>query len=147
MGVIPSGFESRRPHQYFAVIVVLSMPIMLWRSFLVFCAAALLAACAVSDDQAARFLVAPDKYQLFRCDAIAREVKARATREQELKQLMAKAGTGLGGQLIGDLAYRSEYLSVRGDLNELRRAAADKHCAETPSDSAPAARASDKAIH
>ena len=39
---------------------------------------------------------------------------------------MAKAGTDATGRLIGDMAYGSEYLSVRGELNELRRTAADK---------------------
>ena len=83
----------------------------------------------MSDDQAARYLVAPDKYLLYTCDDIAREAQTKAARELELQQLMAKAGTDATGRLVGDMAYRSEYLSVRGELNELRHTAADKHCA------------------
>jgi hypothetical protein len=110
-------------------------------------AALALCACAMSDDQAARYLVAPGKYVLYTCDEIGRAAKAKAARELELQQLMAKASVDAGGQLIGDMAYRSEYLSVRGELNELRHAAADKHCAGAPAGTAPAARASDTAVH
>ena len=101
----------------------------------------------MSDDQAARYLVAPGKYVLYNCDAIAREAETKAKRELELQQLIAKDSTDAGSRMIGDMAYRSEYLSVRGDLNELRHAAADKHCPPLTAVAAPAARASDKAIH
>ncbi len=123
------------------------MPIMPRRLFLIFGAALALSACAMSDDQAARYLVAPNKYLLYTCDDIAREAQTKAARELELQQLMAKASTDATGRLIGDMVYRSEYLSVRGELNELRRTAADKHCAGAPAGAAPAARASDKAAH
>jgi hypothetical protein len=92
----------------------------------------LLAGCAMSDDQMARFLVAPGKYTLYSCDEIAKETQAKAAREQELQQLMAKAGTDSGGRVIASIAYEPDYVTVRGELNDLREAAASKHCATTP---------------
>ena len=81
-----------------------------------------------SDDQMARFLVAPGKYMLYTCDEIARQAKASAARQKELEQLMVKAGADASGQVIGAVAYRAEYLSLRGDINELRNATAEKNC-------------------
>jgi hypothetical protein len=105
-------------------------------------ALAMLAGCAMSDDQAARFLVAPDKYTLYSCDEIARETLTKLAREAELQGLMAKAGTDSGGRLIGDIAYRPDYITVKGELNDLRQTAASKHCDGVPG----AARASDGAV-
>lgn len=105
-------------------------------------ALAMLAGCTMSDDQAARFLVAPDKYTLYSCDEIARETLTKLAREAELQGLMAKAGTDSGGRLIGDIAYRPDYITVKGELNDLRQTAASKHCDGVPG----AARASDGAV-
>jgi len=107
-------------------------------------ALAMLAGCTMSDDQAARFLVAPDKYTLYSCDEIARETLTKVAREAELQALMAKAGTDSGGRLIGDIAYRPDYITVRGELNDLRQTAVVKKCAGVPG--ADAARASNGAV-
>ena len=106
------------------------------RSFLALpiCAAfvaVMLSGCA-SDDSTARFFVAPEKYMLYTCPEIAREMKGRQAREKELKDLMVKASADPGGRLISGLAYDSEYLSVRGEINDLRASAAERHCAPEP---------------
>jgi hypothetical protein len=85
-----------------------------------------------SDDKIGRFLVAPDKFVLYNCDQIAEQAKATSAREQELLQLMAKAGQGADGQLVSTIAYRPEYLSMHADMNELRNAAAAKNCKFVP---------------
>jgi hypothetical protein len=108
--------------------------------------AAMLAGCAMTDDQAARFLVAPDKYVLYNCDEIAREAQTAAARERELRQLIAKADVDASGRLVSTVAYRPDYLSVRGEINELRAAAVAKHCDGVPNDASPVARASDSVI-
>jgi len=64
-------------------------------------------------------------------------------RERELLGLMAKAETGSGGRLVSTVAYRPEYLELRGEMNELRNAAAAKNCKFAQ---APAGRASDSTI-
>jgi hypothetical protein len=108
--------------------------------------AATLSACAMSDDSMARFVDAPDKYLLYSCDEIAKEAQVKGAREQELRQLMAKAGTDAGGRLVSGLAYDADYLTVRGENNELRAAAGAKHCDSVPGAASPAARANDRVI-
>jgi hypothetical protein len=107
---------------------------------------AALAGCAMSDDQAARFLVAPDKYALYSCLEIATAAQAATARERQLQQLIAKADVEASGRLVSAVAYRPDYLTVRGELNELRAAAAAKHCDFVPGAAAPAARLSDSVI-
>jgi hypothetical protein len=100
-------------------------------------APAMLAGCA-SDDSAARFLVAPDKYVLYTCPEIAREMAGKEGREKELAQLMAKNGTDASARMISDLTYQPEYLSVRGEINDLHASAAAKNC-NAPTGAAAAA--------
>ena len=107
--------------------------------------AAALAGCAMSDDQLARLVVAPDKYALYSCPEIAKDAQAAAAREQQLQQLMAKADVEVSGRLVSAVAYRPDYLTVRGELNELRAAATAKKCNFVPG-AAPAARLSDSVI-
>jgi hypothetical protein len=85
-------------------------------------------------------LVAPDKYVLYTCDEIAREMPGKQAREKELEQLKAKASADAGGGIIGGIAYDSEYLSIRGEMNDLRASAAAKNCnapAAAPAPPAP----------
>jgi hypothetical protein len=105
-------------------------------------AAVMLAGCAMSDDSLSSFLVAPGNYVLFSCDDIARTAKATQARQKELEQLMAKAGTGTGGQLIGDATYGTDYATTRGQTKNLRAAAADRKCDFVPGEDNPAAPAS-----
>src|SRR5690606_9277708 len=94
--------------------------------------ALLLGGCAMSDDKLAQMLVAPNKFALYRCEEMAEHAKKLAAREAELKALMARAATGSGGQLVNSMAYRPDYLSVEGEMMELRRTATEKKCAPIP---------------
>jgi hypothetical protein len=109
-------------------------------------AAASLSGCGTSDDQMGRLLVAPDKFVLYNCAQLAEAARTTAVRERELQQLMAKAGVDSAGQLASALAYRPEYLMVRGDMNELRKAAAAKNCKFVPGAENPGGPASDNAV-
>jgi hypothetical protein len=95
-------------------------------------AALTLSACAGNDDTTARFLVAPGKYALFNCKQLALQATTNLTRQRELERLMAQAGTGSAGQLVSTAAYRPEYLSLRGQMGDLRQTAADKKCNFVP---------------
>jgi hypothetical protein len=115
---------------------MLNMPPMHWRPSvaLAICtalAAAGLSGCA-SDDSTARLLVAPDKYVLYTCPEMAREMQVKTAREKELRDLMRKDGADAGARLIGGFTYDPEYLSVRGEINDLRATAANKNCTEVP---------------
>lgn len=111
--------------------------------------AALLAGCTTSgshDDQFGRLLVAPDKFMLYNCSELPLRWKALTEREKELLRLMAKAGPGPDGRLVSTLAYRPEYLAVRGEMNELRNAAISKNCKSVPGADNRGGRASEGAI-
>jgi hypothetical protein len=85
---------------------------------------ALLAGCSSVEDA----FVAPGKFNLYNCDQIVEQGRASTVRERELKALMEKAAKGTGGGVVNTLAYRSDYLSVKGDLKELETAAIEKKC-------------------
>jgi hypothetical protein len=88
----------------------------------------LLAGCAMSDDTMSSMIVAPGKYTLYSCDALAEAHKKSAAEERELRQLMARADADSAGRLVSAVAYRSDYLTVRGELNELHQASIEKKC-------------------
>jgi hypothetical protein len=88
----------------------------------------LLAGCAMSDDTMSGMIVAPGKYTLYSCDALAEAHKKAAAEERELRQLMARADADSAGRLVSAVAYQTDYLTVRGELNELHQASIDKKC-------------------
>lgn len=87
-----------------------------------------LSGCAVTDDSAGRLFVQPDRYVLYSCKELAETLKTVSARQLELERLMAKAGSDSGGQLVSDLAYGPEHAQLRGQMNELQRTFAEKHC-------------------
>ncbi len=108
-----------------------------------FCLAALaaqLAACTgtpgTRDDKMGRFYVAPDRFRLYNCEQLQLTAVTTRKREQELEDLIAKAGPGAAGSLAADMAYRPEYYQVHGEMNELRRTAAEKNCKFVPGQAA-----------
>jgi hypothetical protein len=98
-------------------------------------AMALLSGCA-SDDSTARLLVAPNKYVLYNCPEISREILLKQKREKELRDLMNKDSASAGARMIGGFTYDPEYLSVRGEINDLRATATDKNCTNVPAEGA-----------
>ena len=108
--------------------------------------AAIVSGCTASDDTAARFLVAPDKYVLYNCPQLAEAAQANATRQRELEALMAKAGIDSAGRFVSGLSYRPEYVQLRGQMTELRKEAASKHCRFTLGIDMPTDRKSDAAV-
>jgi hypothetical protein len=108
-------------------------------------AALALTGCA-SDEAASRFLVEPDKYLLYSCPELATTAQANATRQRELENLIAKAGAGTGGQLASNMAYRPEYLQLRGEMDQIRKTAADKNCKFTPGTGGVGERSSDQVV-
>jgi hypothetical protein len=73
-----------------------------------------LGGCAnVGDSFASGAFIDPAKYDQFDCKQLETERKALATRAAELQGLIAKAETGVGGSVVGELAYRNDYISAR----------------------------------
>jgi hypothetical protein len=94
--------------------------------------AGLLAGCAsTGDDVLTTALAAPGKFNHFTCKEIEEKARATQAREQELQQLMARASQGPGGDIVGLIAYRSDYGKARSELKLLADAAAAKQCASS----------------
>jgi hypothetical protein len=77
--------------------------------------AASLGGCAdMGDSFVSSAFVDPAKYDQYDCKQLEAERKAITTRTAELQGLMTKAETGVGGSVVGELAYRNDYISARG---------------------------------
>ena len=84
--------------------------------------------CACSDETTGRMLAAPHKYTLYNCQELAMEAQGIAGRQHELEELMKKAGVDAGGRLASNMAYKPDFLLMRGKMDQLRRTAAEKGC-------------------
>jgi len=74
----------------------------------------------------------PAKYELWDCKQLEPERKNLAKREAELQALMDKAQTGTAGPLVAEMAYRNDYLSIRGQAHFAEEAWRKNNCRETP---------------
>ncbi len=74
----------------------------------------------------------PAKYELWDCKQLEPERKNLAKRAADLQALMDKAQTGTAGPLVAEMAYRNDYLSVRGQAHFAEEAWRKNNCHETP---------------
>ena len=74
----------------------------------------------------------PAKYDLYECKQLEAERKTLATRAAELQGLMAKADTGVAGPVVAELAYRNEYIAVRGQAKLADEVWRRNKCHDTP---------------
>ena len=101
-------------------------------------AAALLAAplalsgCAGMSETIAPAFVDPSRYDLYDCKQLETERKMLAARTADLQRLMDKAETGAGGAVVSELAYRNDYVAVRGSAQLAEEAWRRNRCRETP---------------
>jgi hypothetical protein len=98
-----------------------------------------LSGCADMSDSMSTAFADPAKYDLYECKQLDTERKSLATRAAELQGLIAKADTGVAGPVIAELAYRNEYLSVRGQARFAEQAWQRNKCHDTPPAAAAAA--------
>lgn len=56
----------------------------------------------------------PAQFELYDCKQLEVARKGLAARTADLQGLMAKAETGAAGTVVAELAYRNEYIAVRG---------------------------------
>ena len=73
-----------------------------------------LAGCASMGDNMSTAFADPAKYELYDCKQLEAERKNLAVRQADLQGLMKKAETDTGGAVVAELAYRNEYIAVRG---------------------------------
>jgi hypothetical protein len=83
---------------------------------------------ALSEQTVGSALTSPGKYEFHDCQDIQSNIRNRRNRQAELEKLMAQASQGFGGEFVSAIAYRSEYVKNRGDIDVLVRTAAEKQC-------------------
>jgi hypothetical protein len=96
-----------------------------------------LSGCAGMSETVAPAFADPAKYELYECKQLESERKTLATRTADLQRLMDKAQTGTGGAVVSELAYRNEYISVRGQAQLAEDAWRRNKCRETPPEATP----------
>lgn len=97
--------------------------------------------CAGLSETVAPAFVDPGKYELYDCKQLEAERKALAARTSDLQKLMDKAETGAGGTVVSELAYRNDYVAVRGSSQLAEDAWRRNKCRDTPPGAAPPASA------
>jgi hypothetical protein len=119
----------------------LSSPLRFCGALVVLLAGAALSGCAGMSETVAPAFADPGKYELYDCKQLESERKALATRTADLQKLMDKAETGTGGAVVSELAYRNDYVAVRGSAQLAEDAWRRNRCRETPPNAAPTAAA------
>jgi hypothetical protein len=101
-----------------------------------------LSGCAEINDGMSKGFADPAKYELYDCKQLELERKNLANRAAEIQGLMAKAETGVAGSVVSELAYRNDYVSVRGQMTFANEAWRKNRCRESapavPAGPAPA---------
>jgi len=96
----------------------------------------LLSGCADMSENVSTAFADPAKYELYDCKQLETERKTLAKRSAELQGLMAKAETGVAGSVVSELAYRNDYVAVRGQAHFAEEAWRKNRCHESPPDPA-----------
>ncbi|MBR1324910.1 hypothetical protein ABIA00_001753 [Bradyrhizobium ottawaense] len=102
-------------------------------------AGAALSGCAGMSETVAPAFADPAKYELYDCKQLETERKSLAKRTDDLRGLMEKAETGTGGAVVSELAYRNDYVAVRGSAQMAEDAWRRNKCRETPPEATPPA--------
>jgi hypothetical protein len=91
-----------------------------------------LGGCAEMGDTMTTAFADPAQYELYDCKQLESARKNLANRAAELQGLMAKAETGFAGPVVAEMAYRNDYVAVRGQSQFAEEAWQKNHCHETP---------------
>ncbi len=73
-----------------------------------------LGGCAGMSDGMSTAFADPAQFELYDCKQLEAARKNLAIRTADLQRLMKKAETGAAGTVVAELAYRNEYVAVRG---------------------------------
>ena len=98
-----------------------------------------LGGCSSMSDGMSSAFADPAKYELYECKQLEVERSSLAARAAELQGLIAKADTGFAGPVVAELAYRNEYIALRGQAKFAEEAWRRNKCRESgPVKAAPA---------
>jgi hypothetical protein len=97
-----------------------------------------LAGCAGVSDTISPAFADPARYELWDCKQLEGERKSLAKRTEDLQKLMDKAETGAGGAVVAEMAYRNDYIAVRGQAHFAEEAWRHNKCSESAPQAASA---------
>ena len=97
-----------------------------------------LSGCAGMSDTISPAFADPAKYDLYDCKQLEPERKSLAARTAEVQGLMTKAETGVAGPVVAEIAYRNEYISLRGQSKLADEAWQKNRCHESKPEANPA---------
>jgi hypothetical protein len=97
-----------------------------------------MSSCADMSESMTTAFADPAKYELYNCKQLEDERKALATRTAELQGLIEKAETGTGGAVVAELAYRNDYIALRGQSHYVEEAWRKNRCRSSPPSTAGA---------
>ena len=92
----------------------------------------LLSGCADMSDGMTSAFADPAKYNLYDCKQLETERKNLSVRLAELQGLISKAQDGFAGPVIAEVAYRDEYIAIRGQKKNADEAWALNKCHDSP---------------
>ena len=98
-----------------------------------------LSGCAGISDTISPAFADPAKYDLYDCKQLEPERKSLAARTAELQGLMTKAETGVAGPVVAEMAYRNDYIALRGQSKLADEAWQKNRCHESKPEARPAA--------
>ena len=98
-----------------------------------------LSGCADMSDGMTSAFADPSRYNLYDCKQLETERKSLAARMAELQGLMNKAQSGVAGPVVAEVAYRNDYIALRGQAKNAEEAWVLNKCRETPPSKAVAA--------
>ena len=96
-----------------------------------------LSGCAGMSDTISPAFADPAKYDLYDCKQLEAERKGLATRTAEVQGLMRKAETGVAGPVVAELAYRNDYIALRGQSKLADEAWQKNRCQESKPEARP----------
>jgi hypothetical protein len=88
-----------------------------------------LGGCVLAPDSFEAVFTDPVKYDFLPCKDLDQREQILAKRERDMRELMDKASQDTGGAVANALAYRTDYLNVRGELKQVREVFQRKECA------------------
>jgi hypothetical protein len=97
-----------------------------------------LSGCAGMSDTISPAFADPAKYDLYDCKQLEPERKSLAARTAEVQGLMTKAETGVAGSVVAEMAYRNDYIALRGQSKLAEEAWQKNRCHESKPEARPA---------
>ena len=93
---------------------------------------AMLSGCAEVGDTMSGAFADPARYELYDCKQLEPERRRLANALAENQGLMAKAETGVAGSVVAEIAYRNDYVAVRGQTKLADDAWRSNKCHDSP---------------